>query len=312
MPRATGNDLCEVFGFSPDDITDAARKQWKSQRCPFVGGGCIKHSHPQEGRAFIVYGTCSVTNKTRGGVEEVIICPQRLYAGDYSVLRRCVDDATNKKLKIFTADEYSSMKKRGDLPAEYVVLFGHNSGGEIALSNPGVISLSLDWVAAHMVGGQLASIIPCEVQSIDITGNYRSAWMAYSAELASIPDSKHGMNWANVWKRMIPQLILKGAVASTSQMCKYGLYFIVPDRVYVQFEKIVGGVSTAASASDGVLNVMTYRLGDKVGSGKTRSLQHVRTIRMFSTEFAKSFASGTQLPLGTQLDQKVLSLLMTL
>ena len=61
MPRARGNDLCEIFGYAPDDTSDNARKQWKSQECPFVSGVCIKHSHPQDGKV-IVYGTCSVTN----------------------------------------------------------------------------------------------------------------------------------------------------------------------------------------------------------------------------------------------------------
>jgi hypothetical protein len=66
---------------------------------------------------------------------------------------------------------------------------------------------------ARMVAGKLKLIIPCEVQSADTTGNYRANWDAYSKELDSIPDSEHGMNWANIWKRLIPQLILKGSIA---------------------------------------------------------------------------------------------------
>lgn len=313
MPRAQGNDLCEIFGYAPDDTSDVSRKQWKSQECPFVGGCCIKHSHPQQDGKLIVYGTCSVANRTRSnGLEEVIICPQRLYADNYKTLRSCIRDAVGRELPIFLFNEFTQKKKHKELPSDCYVLFGKNCGKEISLSNPGVIELSLDWVMVRVVSGKLHSIIPCEVQSIDITGNYRDVWAAYSKELARVPNSEHGMNWANVWKRLIPQLILKAAVASTSKLCLSGLYFVVPDRVFQQFEKIVGTVAPVKEPGEGVMTVMTYNLGNKITNGQIRSLNPVRTVRMRATEFAKSFASGSQLPLGTQLDSKVAALLASL
>src|SRR5260370_1277830 len=129
MPRAKGNDLCEIFGYTPDDVSESARKQWKSQQCPFVEGVCIKHDHSNS----IVYGTCSVVNKTRGGVEEVIICPQRLYADNYATLKSCLKDAIGQELPILTATEYSVKKKGGKLPSDYFVLFGQKCGKEISL-----------------------------------------------------------------------------------------------------------------------------------------------------------------------------------
>ena len=47
--RAQGNDLCELFGYAPDDVSEPARRQWQARSCPFVGGECIKHGHPQNG-----------------------------------------------------------------------------------------------------------------------------------------------------------------------------------------------------------------------------------------------------------------------
>lgn len=155
-------------------------------------------------------------------------------------------------------------------------------------------------------------LIPCEVQSIDTTGNYVDNWEAYRDESDSVPDSEHGMNWANVWKRLIPQLILKSSLSTTSALCLKGTYFVVPDRVYQQFEKIVGSVASRPSAGPGVLTVMTYNLGPDVPEGKIRSLLHCRTERLLATEMAVSFASGKQLPLGTQLDQKVAEILASL
>ena len=312
MPRANGNDLCEIFGYATDDNSSNARKQWKSQQCPFIGGICIKHSHPQEDGNLIVYGSCSVTNKTRSGIEEVIICPQRLYSDNYQSLHSCIKDAIGADLPIFSASDYSKLKKKKKLPDDFFVMFGKNCGKEISLSNPGVIELSLDWVMARVTNSELRSIIPCEVQSIDITGNYRAAWSAYSRELSKIPNSAHGMNWANVWKRLIPQLILKSSVASTSKLCKHGIYFVIPDRVYLQFEKLVGEVPAISSSREGAMTVMTYNLGPEVKKGNIRKLKHCRTVRMLATEFAKCFAAGKQLPLGTQLDEEVSDLIKNL
>src|SRR6185503_13357926 len=144
-------DLAEIFGYAPDDTTPTARKQWKSQNCPFIGGTCIKHSHPQRGLSLVVYGSCSVANKTRTrGKEEVIICPQRLYAGGYTALRSCILDATGRELPAYVADEYAQRKRTGKLPEDFVVLLGHNTGREVSLSNPGVIQLNLDWVMARV------------------------------------------------------------------------------------------------------------------------------------------------------------------
>jgi len=304
MPRARGNDLCELFGYAPDDTSEQARRQWKSQKCPFVGNTCIKHSHPQEG-SVVVYGSCSVVNRTKNGIEEIIICPQRLYTNGYESLRRVAWDALQAEPPLLMAEEYSRLKRAKSLPDDFVVVLGQHSGKEIILSNPGFISLSLDWVMVHVVAGKIGLIIPCEVQSIDITGNYRANWDAYSRELPLVPDSKHGMNWANVWKRLIPQLILKGSIASTSQFCQQGMYFIVPDRVYRQFEQVIGEVAGPVAPERGVLTVMTYDLGPVVPFGTIRSLVPRRTIRMRLVDFAEAFASGKQLPSGSQLDEKV-------
>lgn len=325
--RAQGNDLCELFGYAPDDVSEPARRQWKARSCPFVGGECIKHGHPQNGEQPNIYGSCSVVNKiaTKAPIatvpprkssavklkEEVIICPQRLYADNYATLKACAADAGITS-DIYLADEYARRKKSKQLPSDYCVLLGRNSGREVTLCNPDVIELSLDWVIAYLVGPDVKLLVPCEVQSIDITGNYIANWKAYRDEKLEIPNSKHGMNWANVWKRLIPQLILKSSISLTSSLCHKGTYFVVPDRVYQQFERIVGPVQTQSMAGSGVLTVMTYHLGSEVPFGAIRSLRQARTERMLATDFAASFASGRQLPPGSQLDAQVRAILNSL
>ncbi len=308
MARAKGNDLAEIFGYAPDDTSEVARKQWKSQDCPFVGGQCIKHSHPQNGEV-VVYGSCSALNRRTSGVEEVIICPQRLYADNYGVLRAIIRDATGADLPLLMADDFLSLKRRHKLPESFAVLFGKNSGKEIQLKRAESIELSLDWVMAVVVDRALKAIIPCEVQSMDTTGNYRDNWEAYSKERTKIPDSEHGINWANVWKRLIPQLILKGSISATSTLCVYGHYFVVPDIVYSRFERLVGEIENREAAGPGIMTVMTYGLGVPVPFGNMRTLDRIRTARVGTTDFAEAFASGKQLPLGTDLDRQVVGLL---
>ena len=161
MPRADNNDLCEIFGYAPDDTSDAARKQWKSQLCPSVGLTCIKHSHPQNGE-MVVYGSCSVVNRISNQMkEEVVICPQRLYANKYESLRSCIEDAIGRALPIYLANEYSELKKEHSLPDDYFVILGRNSGKEITVTNPGVISLSLDWVMVRVLNNNPVLILPC-------------------------------------------------------------------------------------------------------------------------------------------------------
>jgi hypothetical protein len=87
---------------------------------------------------------------------------------------------------------------------------------------------------------------------------------------------------------------------------------VVPDRVYLQFEKLVGEVPQAAAPAHGVMTVMTYVLGPEVTHGTVRHLKVVRSLRMLVVDFAKAFGSGSQLPLGTQLDEKVLQILTEL
>ena len=56
MPRTQGQDICEVFGFAPDDLTQNCRDYWNKGVCPFVGAQCTKFNHDKS----VIYGACSV------------------------------------------------------------------------------------------------------------------------------------------------------------------------------------------------------------------------------------------------------------
>lgn len=292
-------DLQEIFGYAPDDTTAHVRQLWQLGACPFVNGPCEKHNHDQS----IIYGTCSVD--APGG--ECIICPLRLYQNNYATLKRIVADAYGDKLELLM---YNQFIKRRAAASDCIVALGHNSGKEVKLGR----QLSMDWVLARIANRKLEEYVGVEVQSIDITGNYRDAWYAYKnldpAKKTLVPASGHGLNWANVHKRLIPQIIRKGLVYSRSKLVKRGLYFIVPDIVFDRFERILGSdIGVKASVGPNTLTVHTYSLSPAPSHGRQRNLVFRRSLRIDLDEFAKRFITGPTLPPSTELDSAIKAIL---
>jgi len=293
MNKKNSRRLIEVFGHAPNDITSKARKFWGLNACPFIARACTKYDHTNT----ICYGTCSVSNAG----QDVIICPNRLYANDYETIRHVSEDAFGN-LPFMLFDEY--LKKESD-SLNCVVALGQNSGREVKLSK-----MSMDWVLAHIKNGNLIEYVGIEVQSIDITGNYRDAWYAARDKKSVIPASAHGLNWANVHKRLMPQIIRKSLVYSKSALVKNGLYFIVPEPVYQRFEEVIGSdIPTVSAPGNDVITVFTYDLGDPVAHGKIRNLRRNRMLKFKLDEFSARFISGPNLPAGNELDNKIRDIL---
>jgi hypothetical protein len=123
-----------------------------------------------------------------------------------------------------------------------VAVFGHGWGGELRLPRrEGTGAYFVDWVLARMDGnGELAELTAIEVQTIDTTGNYRSAreTLLNSREITA---DTVGLNWENVSKRIIPQIIYKGQVLQREDLCKTGLYFVCPQPIYERVLNRLGG-----------------------------------------------------------------------
>jgi len=293
-------DLVEIFGYSPDDLTRDARTLWNMGACPFINKPCTKINHDQT----ITYGTCSVTSP----YGDIIICPNRLYANNYELLARVSQDAFGAATPFLMYDKFIEQRVHYD---DCIVALGKNSGREVQVGR----SLSMDWILAHILDAELKEYIGIEIQSIDITGNYRDAWHAYKnispeTDKAMLPSSQHGLNWANVHKRLIPQLIRKSIVYSRSNFVKKGLYFILPDIVYQKFEDVVGNdMPLASKISSETITVYTYKLGDSVSHGQQRQLIEVRKFRFELEEFSSRFISGPNLPQGEALDKAIRNIL---
>jgi Restriction endonuclease NotI len=260
-------DLVEVFGYAPDDMTTQCRSLWNLSACPFVNKQCSKANHDGS----IIYGTCSVSSP----YGDCVICPNRFYEKKYAVLRAIAEDSFGKDHEFLMYEEYIPV--RGELK-NYIVALGQNSGKEVKIGK----SLSMDWVLVKITNGKLVEYTGVEVQSIDITGNYRDSWHSYKNLTegdCTIPASEHGMNWANVHKRLIPQIIRKGAVPLVDTRGK------------------------------DVLTIHTYELSPFVKHGEQRSMVMKRNIRFSLEEFSQRFIAGPNLPSGEQLDNAVMRVL---
>lgn len=303
MPRSAGKDIEEIFGYAPDDTAPIVRTTWALKACPFVGKGCIKYNHDRS----ICYGTCSVSNRDAKGFKEtVIICPNRFYADNYAAIRNVAEDAFGRGYTFYTYPEYVQNLLTAD---RCVVALGHDSGREVRLGR----SMSMDWVIARIENNTLIEYAGIEIQSIDITGNYRDNWHAYNQlpghPTDHIPSSQHALNWANVHKRLIPQLIRKGLVYSRSAFVKRGLYFVLPDRVYCEFEKVIGPLPPPKFTDNTMITVFTYDLGGSVSSGKHRPLTLARSLRFSLSDFSEQFIAGVDLPSGEMLDARIRDML---
>ena len=294
MTSKQKRDLVEVFGYSPDDLSNNARTLWKLDACPFTNSRCSKSNHDNS----IVYGTCSVTTP----YGDCVICPNRFYENDHGVLKRISKECFGSRVPFLLYSQY--IPKR-TLLEECVVALGQNSGKEVKIGS----RLSMDWILARIQGNKLIEYVGVEVQSIDITGNYRDTWYAYKnlspESKKDFPPSEHGLNWANVHKRLIPQIIRKGRVYAKSAYVNRGLYFVVPDIVYRKFEEVIGDDIPTLDESrikNDVITIHTYDLSEPKGHGLQRVLIENRKIHLSLDEFSTRFISGPNLPSGSDLD----------
>ncbi len=298
--RATGRDIVELFGYSPDDTSEEAYQAWKASRCPFSGQSCTKWNHDQSK----IYGTCSVSlGVSREVGSEVVICPTRIYANDFEVLKMVAQTVWPSVPTVLVGGSAHELRVRMARVNEAVVAFGRNSVSEVQVDSGG--QMSFDWVLQrYEVGSSSRAMEPrdfvaIEVQSIDTTGNYRENLAAYGALKAgktvrAIPPSLHGLNWANVHKRLIPQLVRKGSLVGMCERSK-GFFFIVPKVVFQKFQEVIGPLQSRDRHARGNISILQVSLGPDAGVGARRSLVAHPMVHYSQEELARaSIRSGTE------------------
>ncbi len=226
--------ITEFFGYRAEDQSKTALDAAASNKCPFTGNFCIKRL----GRDKTIAGVCSVKQKTEGS-PSVICCPIRLYAEDYKMLHLIAYKAFGQHLHLY-AGRNAVQKAKQENGA--VAVFGKGWGGELALpKRKGTGSYFVDWILARLdAEGELVELTAIEVQTIDTTGTYANARNAL-ADRREIMSDTVGLNWENVSKRIIPQIIYKGQVLQREELCKAGLFFVCPFPVYQRVVERLGG-----------------------------------------------------------------------
>ncbi len=224
--------VAEWFGYDLEDWSASARSDRKDERCPFTSSPCTKHFSDRT-----ISGACSA--QLQSIAEPVVICPNRLYADNYAILGDVAALAFGKGITIVHPDEFKRQKQG----ANVVVAFGKRFGKELKLPRRGGRgAYFVDWILARIgPSRELAEFVAVEVQTIDTTGTYRPEVQKLRRGQKTVDVSKAGLNWENVNKRILPQIIYKGHVLRRESLCKKGLFFVCPTEVYGRISERLGG-----------------------------------------------------------------------
>ena len=149
-------------------------------QCPFIGAKCTKRSHRISGP----YPVCSI-HRSQNDPRLVCTCPRRFYEAKFleEVIKHCWPGQPPANPKI----------------AHEVIMKGFGC---------------VDFVIADIddkAEDAVRNFISVELQAVDLTGSVEPAYSAALNNVSSMPEKpSFGVNWANVRKRYVAQLITKG------------------------------------------------------------------------------------------------------
>ena len=228
--------ISEFFGYRAEDLSDTALQNISRQVCPFLSSYCTKALGDKATRT--LSGVCSIRQVSPGS-PSVICCPNRIYAENYKMLSIIGQQAFGQRYNLYSGRLALARAKEEN---GAVAVFGHGWGGELPLpKRKGKGSYYVDWILARLDGSaELAEFTAIEVQTIDTTGSYQNARRKL-LENRTIEKDTVGLNWENVSKRIIPQIIYKGQVLQREELCRSGLYFVCPKPVYDRVLERLGG-----------------------------------------------------------------------
>ncbi len=291
-----GLRITEFFGRTPlaiSSLADVAEK-----RCPFVNGKCIKPDH----------GACSLEMASG---DPIIACPNRLYAETYSILTDISDRVFGFSSKLVKAGAIRGLAEEKALLGNEVAVFGRYWGQELPLRRPKGKNAErsgtyfMDWILARVdPSGKLAEFTAVEVQTIDTTGTYRAQSDAFfenriytdNGRSNSGFSSKAGMNWENVNKRILPQLIYKGQVLRREQKCSKGLFFVCPKQVLEKIKARLGHNLQSYVVANSTITFRSYELGPSLVNQEFRKLQFVEEFTTGVDEVARALTFPNNLP----------------
>ncbi|MGD0814419.1 MAG: hypothetical protein ABSA83_12505 [Verrucomicrobiota bacterium] len=179
-----------------------------------------------------------------------------------------------------------------------MVVFGKHWGKELRLpSRLEGGGYFIDWILARLGKNRtLEEFVAVEVQTMDTTGSYEAQVHRLLCTGQVLPKKQSNINWENVSKRILPQIIFKGHVLRQEPLCKKGLYFICPSPVYTRILGRLGGNLRIYHQQPGALSFRQYDVGKLVLPGNVRSLEFKGQITTTVDQVALAFTAPSNLP----------------
>lgn len=265
-----------------------------ARRCPFIDGKCKK---TRSGGACIL---------NPGNEIPVIICPNRLYDENYMVIRNIAKECFGAEAELVTLHEINNRHTLNTIVGNEVIVFGQGYSGEVGIRAPTADeqkdgSFKIDFLLVRVDREMnTESFVAVEVQTIDTTDSYsKVAGGYYDAAAKGLKTEsepvKAGLNWENVSKRILPQLIYKGHALRRERKASFGLYFVVPHPVFERIKTRVGGNLLEYPRGPGTITFHTYDLGQPNSEGP-RKLHLRETFTTTVEQIAFAFVSPRNLP----------------
>ena len=217
----------EFFGFPIEDTSEVARHFRDNGLCPFLDAPCVKES---EG---VRLGTCSMT---RRDADPIVICPKRFWEGE---------------------ELPAQMAREAEPPHALLVVPEVPLGRRLG---------RLDWALARLdgAGEPTGTIYGVEAQAVDTTGSLRPWVEAYFAGRDWRPIRHgHGINWRNVYKRIVPQILAKGRLFEA----QHSRLYVVMQDLLVDYLKDDMRIEEARPGEDPNVIFYAYRLTPLGGGG---------------------------------------------
>lgn len=238
--------IVEIFGFPPDNDSAEAKECRSRYWCPFLDSRCVKGGHEVP----VPLGTCSVLS-SHG---HVVTCPKRFYGDRHALIHDVAATLLETESNVVLVPEI------GTTP-----------------------SSTFDWVAVqHDGAGNVRDYHGIEVQTIDITGSVRPYFEAYmQGRDTTRVRHNYGINWANVFKRGMPQFLAKAAILGT-----YGkkLAVVVQDQLLDYINLRSNRMSIEAEPLPHLANVIFFAY----------RFRHDTTHNQYTWELAQRLATSSR------------------
>lgn len=222
--------VAEILGEKARKGADPAKKLFL---CPYIKSTCTKRS---TSLGMQPYPLCSIWKAKSAapapGKDLISVCPKRFHAIDFltDVIEHC----------------WPGPKPRNPRIAPEVQMKGFGN---------------VDFVIADLAdNGSIGQFLSVELQAIDITGSVRLAYEALREGVDLDKRPTYGLNWDNVYKRYITQLIRKGYFHSHWNT---KIVAVIQEQIYRDIVARADFMRTTDLTSNTVnIIFMTYRFED--------------------------------------------------